>query len=354
MANTTQGAVALERDRTGDVMVTWVYPTLSPELRRILEKKCGLKGDDCPKEAQTSFGRYGKVWYYINTVILPDISQPGLENVEAFAIVVLAEDFFPEKYLQLASVLSAQFGASGNGPKILTSLMSVTLRGGCKAGGDVFALAEYKDVRKAYMEPSLKDVISRFGVETILIYIAVLLKKRIAVVCPDVEKLLNVVRTIPQFVLSRMDWDILYPNVELNDVELADMTSAGSHYVAGFTDSSISIREDLYDLLVDVSGASITIASHASEAFGLGKVHKEIAMFMVGAVDDESITQPKLLKELVNRTTMLTDGLQKLASPSAADETKMVVTMEVIKARKMAKTMHTFLYNLAVAEDMIE
>jgi len=64
--------------------------------------------------------------------------------------------------------------------------------------------------------------------------------------------------------------------------------------------------------------------------------------------------QPKLLKELVNRTTMLTDGLQKLASPSAADETKMVVTMEVIKARKMAKTMHTFLYNLAVAEDMIE
>ena len=56
----------------------------------------------------------------------------------------------------------------------------------------------------------------------------------------------------------------------------------------------------------------------------------------------------------MDRTQTLLDGLGKLAKPSSKDENKMVVSLEDIKARKMQASMHKFLYNLAVAEDMVE
>ncbi len=65
---------------------------------------------------------------------------------------------------------------------------------------DKFTVTTYSDVRKTYLKGSIKNVIQKFGIESILIYIAVLLKKRIAVVCPDPTELLAIVRVLPQMV----------------------------------------------------------------------------------------------------------------------------------------------------------
>ena len=115
-----------------------------------------------------------------------------------------------------------------------------------------------------------------------------------------------------------------------------------------------NIQFERYDLLVDANSGSVSYASHAQGSFAMGKLHKEIAMYMVEATDDETVTQRVLLKELMAKTDMLMEGLNKLAVPSEDDETKMVVTIEAIRARKMPKAMHQFLYNLALAEGMVE
>ena len=52
------------------------------------------------------------------------------------------------------------------------------------------------------------------------------------------------------FVWHRKNWDIVYPQLELEDVELSTLASQGT-YVAGFTDSAIEGRSDLYDLFVN-------------------------------------------------------------------------------------------------------
>jgi len=60
-------------------------------------------------------------------------------------------------------------------------------------------------------------------------------------------------RALPLLVLHRQDWGILRPYVKLNaddDIELKDLKTANV-YCAGFTDSAIKNRSDLYDIFVD-------------------------------------------------------------------------------------------------------
>ncbi len=51
----------------------------------------------------------------------------------------------------------------------------------------------------------------------------------------------------------------MYPRLELEEAELADLSEHGT-YVAGFTDSTVEGRTDLYDLFVNVPEASISVA----------------------------------------------------------------------------------------------
>jgi len=50
------------------------------------------------------------------------------------------------------------------------------------------------------------------------------------------------------------------------------------------------------DLLDKVDAGSVTVASHAASDFNLGKIHKEIAMWMVAAAEDEALSDPLVVK----------------------------------------------------------
>ena len=52
------------------------------------------------------------------------------------------------------------------------------------------------------------------------------------------------------------------PYVTLSEKEVEDLTTTGI-YVAGFLDPAIRSREDLYDVLVDLTNMSIAVADHA-------------------------------------------------------------------------------------------
>jgi hypothetical protein len=52
------------------------------------------------------------------------------------------------------------------------------------------------------------------------------------------------------FVFHRQNWDILRPFVTLHPSELEELKQTGV-YIAGFTDSAVRTREDLFDLFVD-------------------------------------------------------------------------------------------------------
>eukprot|EP00041_Stephanoeca_diplocostata_P026721 m.725156 g.725156 ORF g.725156 m.725156 type:complete len:390 (-) comp23026_c1_seq1:488-1657(-) len=343
-------AAVIERDSNGDILWSWIYPAVSAELRDVILPKTMLEDKEMDSPQQI-FGRHKNTWFYIVSTpvsLVPDARVS--DAVEALATVVISEDFNPEMYLKLAVVLTGKYVDGGSGPNVLNAFLSVYTSGKV----DKFSVATHADVRKAYLRGSIKSVIKKFGIESILIYIAVLLKKRIIVSCPDVSELLATVRVLPQLVFKRLDWSILFPLVDPTDSEISAVVETKDYYIAGFTDSSVAIREDLYDLYVDVAGESITVASHAQNAFGLGKIHKDIAMYMTSAAEEDDTKDQDIVRELVERTDTLLEGLGKLAVPSDSDPEKQIVKIEAIRARKMAPSMHKFLYNLAVAENMTE
>jgi len=57
-------------------------------------------------------------------------------------------------------------------------------------------------------------------------------------------------RTLPLFVWHRQNWNIVFPLVDLTEMELADLTSHGT-YVAGFTDATVEARTELYDVFIN-------------------------------------------------------------------------------------------------------
>ena len=74
------------------------------------------------------------------------------------------------------------------------------------------------------------------------------------------------------------------------------MLSSKKHPSFSFTDPDITIREDLYDLIVDVAGSNVTYPDHAGKLFGMGKIHKEIAMYLTTAAEDDTVKETDMLR----------------------------------------------------------
>lgn len=113
----------------------------------------------------------------------------------------------------------------------------------------------------------------------------------------------------------------------------------------------------------------------------MGKVHKDIAMFMMEATKDENSTDQAFIKvslistyipphptpphpksteenilydfqELSNKTKDLIGNLKKLAVESE-EGSEPKITLEGLQQRKLTTIMENFLFNLAAAEGMV-
>ncbi|KAK3727032.1 hypothetical protein QZH41_012548, partial [Actinostola sp. cb2023] len=340
----------VEKDVNFDVLWTWTFPSVSSSLRDVLLRKCCLKSEKSQDITPYLYGQYAKQWYYLYTSTTKNSTV--MTKVTHVALAIVAKDFNPEKYKTLCRILCSKLLQTGSPASILQGYLSVFTKGSCKDDDDdgAFTIKEY-DPRKAYVEKSVKDVVNIFGVETILIYTALMLKKRVAVYSPRLDTLLDITRALPLLVWHRQNWSILYPYVHLEDDELDDLRS-NAVYIAGFTDASIEDRTELYDLFINVAAGEISIPSHAKETFQMGKVHKDIAMYMVDASKDEGSSDQSFIKELSTKTKDLIANLKKLAVESE-DGSEPKVTLEGLKERKLTAVMEDFLFNLAAAEGMV-
>ncbi|MEQ2263461.1 DENN domain-containing protein 10 [Xenotaenia resolanae] len=209
-----------EKDVNGDTLWVWCYPSISPELRHLLLSKCCLTLDS--RDFHTLvFGQFSRTWYYITTV---EVQEPtALNKVTHFSIAVTAKDFNPEKYAALSRILCRMYIKHGNPVKMMEAYITVLTKGICQNDENGSFLIKDYDARKAYLAGSIKDVVSQFGMETIILYTALMLKKRIVVHHPRIEALLEFTRVLPALTWHRKDWYILHPYVHLTDAELEDL-----------------------------------------------------------------------------------------------------------------------------------
>ena len=97
----------------------------------------------------------------------------------------------------------------------------------------------------------VRALLRLLGVEAILLWVAVLTKRRVLVYGADVDAVQDAVRSAGLLgAWHRASFDFLRPLTTLSDEEVADLRTATA-YVAGTVDPQAAHRRDLYDLAVD-------------------------------------------------------------------------------------------------------
>ncbi len=299
---------------------------------------------------------YQNVWIYISTSE-PLINNLVLIDVKQFSIAIIAKDFNPEKYETLINIFSKTYLKTGDISKLLSYYLSVLINGSfiSEENNLKFNCEDYDKLEIMASKLPIKSIIKMFGLDIILIYTALILKKRIAVYHHKLETLLQFIRTLPSFVWHRNDcYKILYPCVELSSsLELQELKSS-NHYVAGFLESDIENRTDLYDIYVNLAAVEITVSHTSKDVFSMTKTHKDIAVFMTRQADINSNSDIDVIKEIMGKTNELIKTLKLMGDlVEGQEDKKKVITLEALKEKKLAPNLQNFLWNLSIAENLI-
>ncbi|KAG5831009.1 DENN domain-containing protein 10 [Anguilla anguilla] len=336
----------IEKDVNHDVLWVWCYPSVSAELRDVLLRKCCLTLEGSVLHTFV-FGQFSRTWYYITTV---EVQEPtALKKVTHFSIVLTAKDFNPEKYAAFSRVLCRMYSKHGSPVRMMEGYIAVLTKGVCQSDENGSFLIRDYDARKAYLAGSIKDVVSQFGMESIILYTALMLKKRVVVYHPRIEALLEFTRVLPALTWHRKDWSILHPYVHLNDTELESLRLC-TGYVAGFVDPEISNRPDLFDVYVNLPDSEITISQNAKEAMTMGKLHKDIGLLMVQSAEHADRTDGQVIKDISVKTKEILTNLTSLAEE--CEDSK--ITLETLKRRRLPSATENFLFHLAAAEQLLK
>jgi len=345
------GLGLFEKDKNGDVLWTWAYPSIEKTMKELLTKKCPLYYDDEELLTSAVFGQFGRQWYYFTTVEVTEHQR--LPMVTYASLVIIAKDFNPELFKDVGNALLTSYLKSGTPVAMLKGYLSLFTKGILKdeIHGSIISVHEY-DQRAAQLKICIKEVIEMFAMETILIYTALLLKKRIAVFSNKLSTLLHVCRTLPAFVWHRQDWSIVFPLTHLEDLEIDELKGRQT-YVAGFIDPTVEERTDLYDIFVNLQEGEIVVNPNSKEYFQMGKLHKEIAVSLVEAANDEDVANQQVVKLLASKTKDIITNLKSLAGEQE-DGSEPKITIETIKSRNFSTSMQNFLFNLALAENLVQ
>ncbi|XP_057334969.1 DENN domain-containing protein 10-like [Microplitis mediator] len=334
----------IEKDLNGDTLWTWTYPSVTDEQKTIITRKYNLQSEYCNTQSFV-FSRYNNEWFYINSSEVFDTDK--LPRVKQFALILFTKDYNPQKYEVLCRVLSKMYCKTGNPVEILKLYLSVFTTGSCTTEENGIFTSDDYNYPHLNTDTNIRDLIKTFELETILIYNALLLKKRIVVYHHSLEQLFKWIKTFPAFMKHRNVTDNLIPWIDLIADEIQDLKS-NTYYIAGCRDSAVALKTELYDLLVNIPAREITIAPHAKESFIMTKTHKEIALFMIQLCEKTS-NESQIINEIADKTQDLLNQLKNIAA-TEDDTGKKILSIQTIRDRSLPNAVENFLINLATAE----
>lgn len=341
----------IEKDTNSDVLWTWSYPCFTSEERSLLLPKCDLENDSLSSEQPVWFRycHHHKDWFYMYQTEVFD--SDNLSRVRLFVLVLHTRDFSPDKYETLARILSKVYCKTGDPTALLRLFLSVSVKGSCTTEENGTFLLKDFECRRSLTQVPIKDIIKMFGLEAIIIYTAIMLKKRVIVYHHKLSVLLNYIRALTALSQHRPGWEHFYPFMELSPAEVAELSSM-THYLAGFRDANVESRLELYDVFVNLAAIEVTVAPHSKDAFQMSKTHKEIAMFMVRQADNSNLTDQEVARDISGKTQELLTNLKSATTVGPGG--RRVVSFASLRDLKLAPALENFYWNLAVAEGLVD
>ncbi|KAM9185531.1 DENN domain-containing protein 10-like [Dugong dugon] len=221
------------------------------------------------------------------------------------------------------------------------SYMAVLTKGMCLSEEDGASLSKDFDAPKAYLAGSIKDIVSQSGMETVISYIALLLKKRIVISHPSVEAVQEFTRMLPALVGLRHVWTTLYSYMHLSGHEL-DALQVRTGYIARYVDLEVSNRPDLDDVFVNLADSEIPVASLAKETMTIGEVHKEIGQLIVQSAEDPEKPDSQVIEDISLKTREVLTSLASFTDVSDNGE-KLALNFEALKQKQLPLATENFL-----------
>ncbi|KNC53813.1 uncharacterized protein AMSG_12271 [Thecamonas trahens ATCC 50062] len=385
-ADPLTGVAILEKDSNYDVLWTWMYPGLPDKFKTVLRSRSQLTERTPPKfelssldsvycysttrsgdeitvaapareavAARTAAREAGDDEFELDDelqAVLDDENRvSALDKVTGFSVVILATEFFPEKYEALGAVLANVYAATGLTSNVLQAYFKALLKAKVDAGPLGAYIAADIDIRNSWLSASIKDVIITFGADVVLVWGAMLLNKRILVYSDTRDALEPVLRALPLFVWHKKDWSLLIPYSQSSDVELAELASKPT-YAAGITSPALLSSDHLYDVVLNVSDRSVSVAPHASADLAIGSFVKDLATYLVDAGNDPDMTDGDIIKGLAVKTGELIKKVRSLAVDR--DSSSPAITRDSLADAGIQGALANFLYNVAAAEGIAQ
>lgn len=119
--------------------------------------------------------------------------------------------------------MSKMYCKTGDPSEILKLYLSVYTNGTCTTQENGTFLSDDFNGQRLVADSNIRGLIKAFELETILIYTALLLKKRIIVYHHSLEELLKWIKTFPALMKHRKVTDNLFPWIDLVTEELAEL-----------------------------------------------------------------------------------------------------------------------------------
>ena len=301
------GFLLFSRSAHRHVTLTWASCQPPPGLLPALT--CRLRF------SEPVFGRLGGTWHYCYPR-----RDAAAGSAAATLVCVFGPAFAPEALLTLAKALSdAHAAAPPPGTLAAQAAWQAALVTG--AVGEAWVAARF-DPAKNFRATGAKALLGALGVEAILVWAALMLRKRVAVLGGSASEVIRAVRLLPLLVAHRFDAAataagsaptlaspaaLMHPYVALGDAalagggsggeggdaaaavnevglggplgaatraaleagtaaQLADLAEGGS-WVAGFTDAGVASRGgELWDVAVDLRARTVVVADAAKGA----------------------------------------------------------------------------------------
>lgn len=331
----------LEHDVHEDCLPVWSFPSVSAEISHLACARCAL-----PSSQETPFlyFKYKSDWVYCLT--LP-VTFP---SVRAASLCVVCRNWNPEKWNAVLQVLFEQYSSSTNSDptKILEGYLSITTTGHFSNAAGTVALSSYSDANVAAHVNVLKELVVALGVEAVVLWNAVLLRKRVLVVSDTIARLLPVMRTLPLLSTAAASSSaLLRPLVSSEELHIEDLVQTGV-WIAGTLDASmLQSQAALYDVVLTLSPERrVTVASHAAAELKMCSVHREVASLLTELAESEGCSGAQLVTALHAKVAELLAQLKSMSAGGA-------LTEEAINSKVSNQSTQQWLLRLANAEGLL-
>ncbi|KAL1137705.1 hypothetical protein AAG570_009401, partial [Ranatra chinensis] len=170
----------LERDCNDEILWTWTYPSVTDKQKAVILQKCTFSIPN----SFIFWHRYNN-WFYITYT---DANNEHLPSVKQFAIILRTKDLDTEKYEKLSRIMSKAYLESGSPTTLLQLYLNVATKEVCTSKENGTFLVRECELMATF----ILDVIKLFGLEIIVIYTVLLLKKRLVIYHHSLQTLLQV------------------------------------------------------------------------------------------------------------------------------------------------------------------